>query len=146
MSETLTPEQRNAAIKIAYADELPESQRELRGHNFWPAVAELENIPALYSTEFEGDDAGSEKTVYLHYFIGGCDWYICEIDLPWRVNPESDNTPGLAFGYSKGLGGYQGGEWGYIHLTELEEIQVNFPPFVVERDLYWEPKPFSEVI
>ncbi|MBP7654841.1 DUF2958 domain-containing protein, partial [Candidatus Dependentiae bacterium] len=41
-----------------------------------PTIEELKQIPDLYAQE-------SVKTenaiIYLHFFIGGCDWYISEV-------------------------------------------------------------------
>lgn len=102
----------------------------LRGHDFLPDLPTLAMIPVLYATERVplGD-----KTIHLHYFIGGCDWYIAELDtIEWR-----------AFGYVD-LGDPQNAEWGYIDLQELEAVWIG-PGFVVERDLGWSATPFGEV-
>lgn len=106
-----------------------------RGHRFQPPVAELRRIPALYATE---DVDLADKVVHLHFFVGGCDWYIVELD------PETFR----AFGWAN-LG--QGGEWGYIDLAHLAVLQVPFTvngaPFrqPVERDCWWTPATFAEV-
>lgn len=100
-----------------------------RGHSFAPPSEVLAAIPNLYGTE---GVAVSEKQVLLHYFVGGADWYIVELD------PET----GLAFGWAELLSGC--GEWGYISLPELGELVVN--SFLrVERDLHWSARPVSEV-
>lgn len=105
-----------------------ETNRKRRGHDFYPSPAVLATIPPLYATE---NTPIGEHILHLHYFFGGSDWYITEID------PLS----GTAFGWVQLSPG--GGEWGYIPLPEVE--QVNQGLIIVERDLSWEPKAASAV-
>ena len=42
-----------------------------------PTRQQLDRIPRLYETE---NIPAEEKLIYLHFFIGGCDWYITEYD------------------------------------------------------------------
>ena len=42
-----------------------------------PSKERLEKIPRLYETE---DTRLQDKLIHLHFFIGGCDWYIGEYD------------------------------------------------------------------
>ncbi|WP_167496907.1 DUF2958 domain-containing protein [Cellulosimicrobium funkei] len=109
---------------------LPETQRRLRGHNFYPPKAQRAAVPALGASAGE---ALEEKVVHLHYFLGSADWFIVEVD--W--------TTGEGWGFADlGLGH---GEWGYIALTELEELRTTRGlPQVVERELDWEPVPFGQ--
>jgi hypothetical protein len=100
-----------------------------RGHRFQPPAKDLKKIPALYATE---NTPLHQKYVYLHYFVGPCDWWITELDSnSWE-----------AFGYVN-LGNPEYAEWGYIDLTELgqETIPVGVNgrkvPFPVERDCWW---------
>lgn len=108
---------------------LVESLRRRRGHDFYPPLEERAAMPVLYATEKIPAD---EKTVRLHYFIGGSDWWIVEVD--W--------SEGLAFGFCDL--GHGGGEWGYVSLTELEAIAVGPYQQPVERDLHFDPAPFRE--
>lgn len=105
-----------------------ETNRERRGHDFYPSPAVLATIPPLYSTD---TTPATEKILHLHYFTGGCDWFIAEVDP----------TAGLAFGWAELTPGM--GEWGYIPLPELEE--VNRGLIIVERDLHWTPTAASAV-
>jgi hypothetical protein len=83
----------------------------------------INSMPKTYETDGQGDNA----IVYLHYFMGGCDWYITERDM----EKEQIQAFGLAdLGY--------GGELGYINIEELREIGA-------ELDLYWTPKPLKTV-
>jgi len=107
-----------------------EPHRELRGHDFFPPADELASVPALYATE---DVPTGEKLVMLHYFTGGCDWWLVELD----------QRTGLAFGYVC-LGDPGSAEWGYVDLNELCSLAIaTTPPVVVERDLHWRPTPVS---
>ncbi|KUN57278.1 hypothetical protein AQJ46_47865 [Streptomyces canus] len=102
--------------------------RTRRGHDFYPTLAQRAAIPALYGTE---DIPTPEKVVHLHYFGGACmNWFVTELDP----------SCGLAFGWAH----ISDGEWGYFLLPELESISYG-PGLVIERDLYWEPKPVREV-
>lgn len=79
-------------------------------------------MPKTYETDGQGDQAIAQ----LHYFTGGCDWYITERDQ----ETEQLQAFGLAnLGY--------GGELGYISIVEILESGA-------ELDLYWSPKPISQ--
>ncbi len=76
-----------------------------------PTRSRLDKIPKLYETEhIEAQD----KLIYLHFFIGGSDWYVSEYD-------------GLDTfcGYVVLNGDYQCAEWGYFSFSELKEIRKN---------------------
>ncbi len=99
-----------------------ERNRRCRGHDFLNATM-LRTIPVLYATE---ETPLAEKTIYAHYFVGACDWYVSELDP----------TTGQAFGYADlGMGCP---EWGYFDLVEMEETVVN-GWVVIERDLDFAP-------
>jgi hypothetical protein len=85
---------------------------------------ELERkIPRLYKQENVKD-----KIVYVKYFdiFSNWYWYGCEFDP----------TEKIFFGYVKG----HENEWGYFSLEELESLG-----FRIERDLYFEPTPISQL-
>jgi hypothetical protein len=88
----------------------------------------IENMPATYGQE---NVKSQDKIVYLHYFKGGSDWYIVEKDS----EPEQEQ----AYGYVILNDDEQMGEWGYISIVELLEVQV-------ELDFFFEPKKFREVM
>ena len=75
-----------------------------------PSKERLAKIPKLYETE---NIPLKDKLIYLHFFIGGCDWYICEYD--------GDD---LFWGFAH-LGDEQCAEWGYISLSELKSIKID---------------------
>lgn len=105
---------------------LPETNRARRGHQFWPTKAA--DVPALYSGEFV---AMADKVVTAHYFVGGSDWWLTELDP----------ATGVAFGFCAPQG-RSTGEWGLVDMVELEAMR---PAgwLVVERDCHWHPVAFA---
>lgn len=89
----------------------------------------LDRIPRLYQTEHT---SLKDKIIHLHFFIGGCDWYIAEA---------SDE---ILWGFAILNNDYMNAEWGYISLEELKSIKVA-GWLEVDLDLYWEPKPASDI-
>jgi hypothetical protein len=56
-----------------------ETLRQRRGHNFTPPKKIAQKIPAPY----EPDAVPlADKVIHRHYFTGGSDWYIAELDPP----------------------------------------------------------------
>lgn len=98
--------------------------RNRRGHDFY---AGLDGIPPPYATE---DTPTESKAIHAHYFVGGADWWLAELD------PDTME----AFGYCK----IQAGEWGYVSLPELEAVVAGPLSAVVERDLHWTVRPFQD--
>ncbi len=125
---------------------LSETRRHERGHAFYPPAAALAVIPSLYATEHIPTES---RTVFLHYFVRDCDWWIVELD------PDT----GLGFGYACLHGDAGNAEWGYVDLTELEalyqpsQLQTDYqsrptrilPRLIVERDLGWTPRPVHSI-
>src|SRR3954465_13066201 len=88
------------------------------------------SLPALYSQEQH-----LAPTVHLKFFSPYSNW-------TWFVtegSPEDEEF--IFFGYVIGFEG----EWGNFSLSELESARRGNLP-LVERDLYFRPGPFSEVI
>lgn len=90
---------------------------------FDKAVELAERIKAMPKT-YEQDGKGDDAVAYLHYFRGGCDWYITEKD--------KESQQWQAFGLAD-LG--YGGELGYISITELVrngvELDLHFTPTAI---------------
>jgi hypothetical protein len=76
-----------------------------------PTKERLAKIPKLYETE---DVPLQDKEIHLHFFIGGCDWYICEWD-----------GKDTFFGFAILNNDYQMAEWGYISFSELKSIKMD---------------------
>lgn len=102
-----------------------ETQRSRRGHRFYPSATEANNIPALQSTGNVGVPR-RDRTIYAHYFLGDCDWYLAEYDAP----------SGVAWGYAC-MNCPERAEWGLVYLPELEETSVRGQ--AVKRDRNWAP-------
>ena len=96
-----------------------------------PTQEQLDAIPGLYETEHK--TTLPDKLIHLHFFIGGCDWYIAEYD-----------GQDLFFGFAILNGDYQNAEWGYISFSELKSIKVG-GWLEVDFDLYFEPKSAKEI-
>jgi hypothetical protein len=95
-----------------------------------PSVEALSKIPKFYSTE---EVPLKEKMIYMHFFIGGCDWYASEYD------PESQTF----FGFAVLNQDLENAEWGYISLEELCSLKVDFVE--VDRDLHFIPTKAMEI-
>ena len=76
-----------------------------------PSKERLARIPGLYETE---KVPLQEKYIYLHFFIGGCDWYAVEFD-----------GQDIFWGYVVLNDDFQMAEWGYFSFKELREIRIH---------------------
>ena len=101
----------------------------MRKHKLFPKYL-MKKIPALYSQENVKD-----PIVHASYFtlFGSARWLVTEAD------PEE----GTLFGFAEVLPGC--GELGYMNMQEMEEAKYNGVIPAIERDLYFEPAPLSEV-
>jgi len=86
-----------------------------------PSERLLATIPRLYETE---KIPIPEKLIHLHFFIGGCDWYIAEFD-----------GIEILWGYAILGGDYINAEWGYISFSELKSINIRGTE--IDCDLNW---------
>ena len=93
-----------------------------------PSEEELKAIPKLY--EQDGEHT-CNKLVYLHFFLGSCDWFMTEYD-------GIDSFFGFAI-----LGDPEMAEWGYISFKELIELKVSF--MEVDSDRHWRVKKVKDV-
>jgi hypothetical protein len=96
-----------------------------------PSEEGLSQIPKLYETE---DIPIKDKLIYLHFFIGGCDWYVVEY--------ENDRF----FGYVILNEDIINAEWGYFCLSELKEIKISgWVEIDCETEDIWKVKKVSEI-
>ena len=86
-------------------------------------------LPAIYGTE---NISAADKVVQVKYF---CPWN----SWTW-YGVEFDSETNKFFGFVDGFAG----EWGYFSLDELAEI-THSSGLKIERDMYFQPKPFKEV-
>ena len=92
-----------------------------------PTKDRLSHIPKLYETEHI---ALKDKTIHLHFFIGGCDWYVAKY-----VGEE------LFRGFTILNHDYINAEWGYISFSELRQINIGGIEIDCELKKHWkEPK------
>ena len=107
-----------------------------------PTTEQLRRIPKLYETE---NIPPNDKIIYLHFFVGACDWYIAEYD-----------GKDTFWGYAN-LGDSELAEWGNISFSELQELKT-YANMIDERggkelkitvevdfDLHWTPKRFRDI-
>lgn len=94
---------------------------------FFDKLCDLAELVGSMPVTYETDGQGDQAIVQLHYFTGGCDWYITERDQ----ETEQLQAFGMAdLGY--------GGELGYVSIVEILEAGA-------ELDLHWTPKTLAEV-
>ena len=97
-----------------------------------PTEDRLSMIPRLYETEHT---PLQEKLIHLHFFIGGCDWYVAEYDgedLFWGFAILNDDL--------------QNAEWGYISFSELKSIRVGgWLEIDCELEEFWQVTEASEI-
>jgi hypothetical protein len=96
-----------------------------------PTEKQLAKIPALYSTD---GVKFADKKIYMHFFVGGSDWYVAEYDPIDR----------LFFGYAILNGDTEMAEWGYVSLDELIEVRQQ-RIYHVDREIHWKVKKASEI-
>ena len=97
-----------------------------------PTKERLAKIPRLYETE---NTPLCEKIIHLHFFLGGCDWYIAEYD-------GKDTFWGFAI-LNNDL---QMAEWGYISFSELKSIKVHgWIEVDCELDEFWKVRKACEI-
>jgi len=89
-----------------------------------PSIEDFKKVPDFYSTE---NVPLKEKMIFLHFFIGGCDWYAAE------YSPEEQ----CFFGFAILNNDYDNAEWGYFSLRELCDLKIDFVE--VDRDLHFKP-------
>lgn len=101
---------------------------------FADKIAELAGIITAMPQTYAQDGLGDEALVSLHYFIGGCDWWITEKDAGSAEDSPAD-FQSQAFGVADI--GY-GPELGYISLPEILRSGA-------ELDLHFTPRPLRAV-
>ena len=97
-----------------------------------PTEQDLATIPNLYQTE---DTPLKDKMICLHFFIGGCDWYIAEYD---REN-------NLFWGFAILNEDYVCAEWGYISFDEMKQIKTKPFGFEIDCEREWAPRKACEI-
>ena len=95
-----------------------------------PTTSELsKKLPKIYANE---NTPLRDTVIHMHFFIGGCDWYIAEFD--------GDD---MLWGFAILNEDYQMAEWGYCSYKEFRELKVGVTE--VDNDLHWQPRPAGEI-
>ena len=95
-----------------------------------PTKVQLDEIPKLYATDFIPI---KYKKIFLHFFIGGCDWYVAEYDGDDRF-----------FGFAILNDDFEMAEWGYFSFKDLKDIKVK-GIMEIDCDRHWQIKRTSEI-
>jgi len=96
-----------------------------------PTKERLGGLPVLYETEHVPI---KKKLVHLHFFIGGCDWYICETDGD------------VMWGFCILNNDYEMAEWGYVSLSELRPIKIDgWLEVDCEHEALWKVKKAEDI-
>lgn len=95
---------------------------------FRQSLLDLVNVINTMPVTYAQDGLGDEAVVHLHYFYGGCDWWITEKDVDGGVDQ--------AFGLVD-LG--HGPELGYISIRELVSMRS------MNIDQHWKPITLREL-
>jgi hypothetical protein len=96
-----------------------------------PTKNRLAMIPNLYETE---EIPLQDKLIHLHFFLGGCDWFIAEHD-----------GGDLFWGFAILNGDLQMAEWGYMSFSEFKDINIGGLEIDCELQKYWKIRPAREV-
>jgi hypothetical protein len=96
-----------------------------------PTKERLDRIPRLYETDHI---PLKEKLIHLHFFIGGCDWYIAEYD-----------GNDLFWGFAILNNDLEMAEWGYISFSDLKAINIYGFEIDCETEDAWQVRKASEV-
>ena len=97
-----------------------------------PTKERLDRIPNLYETEHI---PLKDKLVHLHFFIGGCDWFIAEFD-----------GKDLFWGFAVLNNDLEMAEWGYISFSELKSIKAQgWIEIDCELEEHWKVRTAKEV-
>ena len=97
-----------------------------------PSKERLSEIPKLYETE---NVPVKDKLIFLHFFIGGCDWYIAEYD-----------GEDIFWGYAILNNDHFNAEWGYIPFSELKAVKIQgWLEVDCELEELWQVRKASEI-
>ncbi len=97
-----------------------------------PSKERLEQVPNFYETE---EKPLKEKVIHLHFFLGGCDWFVVEFD-----------GCDIFWGFVVLNNDLEMAEWGYFSLSELTTIRTRQGIEVdCQLEEFWEKRTAKEV-
>jgi hypothetical protein len=110
-----------------------EPNRQLRGHAFLPPAEHLAEIPGIAAARRVRP---AQRIVWLHYFTGYTDWYVCGLDQ------HTDEAYGYVIEPTAGIS-----QWSYCSLhTMCLLIFPADPLLLVRRDLHWQPSLAAQLL
>ena len=99
---------------------------------FKAKMVEMAELCATMPKTYEQDGKGDQAVAHLHYFTGGCDWYITERDA--GDPDDDDDRQHQAYGVAD-IG--HGPEIGYVSIDEITragaELDLHFAPKTLEQ-------------
>ena len=113
-------------MRETYVDSVRDGYQAGYEKQFRAIDAIIKTMPVTYQQDGKADDS----IVYLHYSLGGANWYITEKD---KTGTGTVQAFGLADLFQ------DGGELGYISIEELTSDEIG-----AELDLNWIPKTLRE--
>ena len=97
-----------------------------------PSKERLARIPKLYETE---KVPLMEKTIWLHFFLLGCDWFVAEFD-----------GKDTFFGFAILNNDIAMAEWGYISFSELKSLKIQgWLEVDCEKEEFWDVRAASDI-
>jgi hypothetical protein len=96
-----------------------------------PIEKRLAKIPQLYTTQ---NTLAKDKIIHLHFFIGGCDWYVAEYD-----------GKDTFYGFVVLNGDKQNAGWGNFSFSELCTIKKGFVEIDCEKAIYFKPSAVQQI-
>ena len=96
---------------------------------------DLNNAYKLVPPEYEPIGTGMNKVAFFHYFYGGSDWYITELD----------KKSNYAMGYVILNGDTQMSEYGSININELTDKSIGNILSNVNIDQYFKPQTLNQI-
>lgn len=97
---------------------------------YFDKLVELAGVVSTMPKTYEQDGKGDKAVVSLHYFMGGCDWWITEKDIDTDGKGQVQAFGLVDLGY--------GPELGYISLPEVFSAGA-------ELDFHWKQKTLAEI-
>ncbi len=123
----MSPRQSNAVSELMHGEE---------GSFFIAKMIELDQRITDMPVTYEQNEV-SDPIAYLHYFMGGSDWYITEKDMEGKGTEQ-------AYGFACLNGDMMNAEYGFISIDELVSLVIR-GFMTIDLDFHFDPTPMSVV-